>query len=309
MRIFAPTACLLAFTSQSLAAPANPSTLGSLVNSILNVKLVVFGDSFSDNGNAYDLDNKAFPVQPYDNGRFSNGPVWNEALTGRGGLNIKLINKAYGGATTGTSTGFVTDLQGVNYAVPSLLDQVSEYSRGLSPSAGLTSIHVLFAGGNDHNNKLVKNLGNVTVPLVIANIKTSALQLIEKGAKHIVLMNVPPASKCPRLIPTPQIGAIFDSMIDAHNAALVPLVSELKSAGAWTVSLFDTNSLVKDMAENPSKYGFTNVKDACVDLAKGTVCGPQQEYMFWDQLHPTTRTHNIIADKMVAFLKNGGRSM
>ena len=43
--------------------------------------LVVFGDSLSDNGNLYEYLKHQLPVSPpYFKGRFSNGPVWVEAL-------------------------------------------------------------------------------------------------------------------------------------------------------------------------------------------------------------------------------------
>ncbi|KAJ3036824.1 hypothetical protein HDV00_002377 [Rhizophlyctis rosea] len=304
-RIF--TAACLALATLAPTSLASPA-VG--ITDLFSVKVTVFGDSLSDNGNAFQLDNQVFPPPPYDGGRFSNGPVWNEKVKGNV-LSVKLSNKAYAGATTGTSTGYVTDLSGTNYAVPSMLEQVNSYTASgqLKNDFTMTSMYVLFAGGNDYNNKLVKGLSNVTVDNVISNIRTSATTLINGGARNIVLINIPPASKSPRLIAmnNPTVSAIMDGLITQHNAALTPLVADLKTAGAKSVLVFDMFSLVKDMAENPTTYGFTNVQQPCVDLVAGTTCGTPDEYMFWDQLHPTAKTHGVIAEKMTAFLKANGR--
>ncbi len=59
--------------------------------------IIVYGDSFSDNGNLFgDL---GIPAPPYWNGRYSNGPVAVENLAAA--LSTPLIDEAWGGATTG----------------------------------------------------------------------------------------------------------------------------------------------------------------------------------------------------------------
>ena len=46
-------------------------------------KLYVFGDSFSDTGSVFNFTGGAFPNTPYAPGRFSNGPVWTDAITNK----------------------------------------------------------------------------------------------------------------------------------------------------------------------------------------------------------------------------------
>src|SRR5438270_12307648 len=61
--------------------------------------VVVFGDSLSDNGNLFAASGGLVPQVPYYNGRFSNGPVAVEQLSGL--LGVPLLDFALGGATTG----------------------------------------------------------------------------------------------------------------------------------------------------------------------------------------------------------------
>ena len=83
--------------------------------------MYVFGDSLSDTGDLFTFCKSnaacptfpvgfpfAPPIAPYDNGRFSNGPVWVEYLAQGLGLpapapsNVGGANYAWGGAETGT---------------------------------------------------------------------------------------------------------------------------------------------------------------------------------------------------------------
>ena len=69
-------------------------------------RLVVFGDSLSDNGNLFAVTGGAAPAAPFVNGRFSTGPVFVELLgfnLGRqtaGSPVTGSINYAYGGSRT-----------------------------------------------------------------------------------------------------------------------------------------------------------------------------------------------------------------
>src|ERR1051325_6177463 len=64
-------------------------------------RLIVFGDSLSDNGNLFALSGNTYPPPPYYLGRFSNGPVWVEDLAER--LGVPLDDFAVGGANTDTT--------------------------------------------------------------------------------------------------------------------------------------------------------------------------------------------------------------
>jgi hypothetical protein len=68
-----------------------------LVSAGHRAAVIVYGDSFSDNGNLFRV--VGIPQPPYWNGRYSNGPVAAENLAAS--LGVPLLDDAWGGATTG----------------------------------------------------------------------------------------------------------------------------------------------------------------------------------------------------------------
>jgi len=44
---------------------------------------------------------------------------------------------------------------------------------------------------------------------------------------------------------------------------------------------------------DPAAYGFTDVSDPC--LVGVTPCSNPNQYLFWDDLHPTTAADQILA--------------
>jgi phospholipase/lecithinase/hemolysin len=55
--------------------------------------------------------------------------------------------------------------------------------------------------------------------------------------------------------------------------------------------------------DNPSAYGFTNIKDAClVEVSPGVFaqCPNPNQYFYWDGFHPTAATGRLLAGAMFA---------
>src|SRR5262249_34260293 len=98
--------------------------------------MVIFGDSLSDVGNAYNSDLHLDPTPPYYNGRFSNGPLWVEDLA----ASLSLANPApstssgrdyaYGGVHTGSGT-----TREVIFNFPNIGTQISSYLSSNTPPA------------------------------------------------------------------------------------------------------------------------------------------------------------------------------
>lgn len=78
----------------------------------------------------------------------------------------------------------------------------------------------------------------------------------------------------------------------------------LKLKRGLQIALYDHVGISNKIRANPIQYGLTNVNDACqsVYLPSGnrSVCSTLDNYYFWDKIHPTGRTHEIIGKDMAS---------
>ena len=59
------------------------------------------------------------------------------------------------------------------------------------------------------------------------------------------------------------------------------------------VTYFDTFGFMHLVVTNPGAFGFTDVTQPC--LVGLTPCSNPNQYLFWDNLHPTTEADKILA--------------
>jgi len=258
--------------------------------------LVVFGDSLSDVGNIAQAPFINEPGPYYWNGRFSNGPVYAETLAT--GLGLPALTRstasgndfAYGGAQT-TGTGFPDNL-----FVQDIDDQVSKYLG--SRTANATTLYALFAGAND----LLGGQTNMSVP--VNSLQSSMNRLITAGARNFVVFNLPPLGNTPRYNTNPSTLSLYNSRSQQFNSALSTMLDGVQSNNpAVTIKRFDTTALFNEALANPQLLNLTNVtSSAAPGLSPGDttydtsriVPNPNQ-YLFWDDLHPTAAVHLILA--------------
>ncbi|GLU23715.1 hypothetical protein SLE2022_397020 [Rubroshorea leprosula] len=92
-----------------------------------------------------------------------------------------------------------------------------------------------------------------------------------------------------------------------YNEGLVPMLRGLKSElQGMNYTYFDTYSFMQKIIENPSTYGFSEIKSACCGLGtlKAVVpclpvadyCPNRTDHLFWDLYHPTETAYRIFAD-------------
>jgi outer membrane lipase/esterase len=190
--MFRSTLAAVVTTISVAATPVAAATVADIYSSFW-----VFGDSLSDNGNLAAL--TAFPPAPYFDGRFSNGPVWNERflddfLPGRSG------NFAFGGART-ADTGD---------AVPDLDDQVAAFTTARPTlTLGSRSLASVFFGANDVfdaiNAAAASAPGDILGVLsgraaaTLGNIAAGVGALSAQGIKEFALWNLPDLGQTPRL--------------------------------------------------------------------------------------------------------------
>ena len=272
--------------------------------------LFAFGDSLSDAGNLYFADRRTAPVSPpYDPGHFSNGPTWVEDLSemlGLGALTPSLKGGndfAFGGAQTGT-----TAIEGLNPI--DLPGQIVDYALS-HPRPVPGALYTLDIGANDIMNTLSEfaagkiTLGGVSTVVTEAENNTvhaiDALYLL--GARNLLFYEVPNLGLTPLFDGTPLQGVASFFARSFDKTVLADLVP-LERLGL-KVSDLNTYALLGKVEANPSHYGFTNASDPVwtgkfTSYTSGTLVSTnpaiQNQYLFWDHVHPTAAGHQLTAD-------------
>ena len=260
-------------------------------------RLVVFGDSLSDNGNLYLATGGSTPASPpYYQGRFSSGPVWTELL-GFNAANFNgsvsgSINYAFGGSRTDAST----------TPPPGMLAQLGAYS-GRGGTFGPNDLVTVLGGANDIFQTL-ELAGASSAPLAYmntvtntasTNVNTLVNAVAGGGAGTILVANLP------KLSLTPQFRAAGASAASLADAAAGNFNSTLLTKLTATAAARpDTNIIVMDLyrigdliAANPARFGVTNVTESCFNGV--TVCSSPSSYFYFDGVHPTATGHQLIA--------------
>jgi len=260
--------------------------------------IVVFGDSLSDNGNMLAQTGGLFPTTPiYWNGRMTNGMVWNETLAID--IGAALTNFAVVGAQSGTSNVWDGQLPGSPFG--GLQNQIAAYTSG---TVDPTAVHFIAAGSN--NFLSIPSDPAAAITQGVTDITTAVATLKANGAAHVRVLNLPDLGLTPRLI-SAGLTTAGTGLSNAFNAALA---GSLASAGFAGVPIFDTAAVMREIVANPAGFGFTNVTDACIDPFDPAAPGScitdwtldADEFMFWDDVHPTRAVHGVLADQIRASL-------
>lgn len=279
-------------------------------------KIVVFGDSLSDNGNLYEYMKHQFPVSPpYYKGRLSNGPVWAELLVESyfpGAGDRHLLDYAYAGAAV---------VEGDDEPLFTLRSEVDSYFLAHQNKADDHALYVIWIGANnylalpDDMNKAVLDVGE--------GIQHSLKQLVDKGAKHVLVLNLPDLGRTPVAVDL-GVTAELTSASERHNQLLLDMVNGFKQTAPSVEWLyFDVRYALDDLMTNPEANGFSNIKGTCYESSvdepsiqmglqvasmlqlnsKKSAC---DGYLFFDPVHPSTSAHKILAERTRQLLQNAG---
>lgn len=280
--------------------------------------IVVFGDSLSDNGNLYEYMKHQLPQSPpYFDGRFSNGPVWIEYLISTYFPNnpeTHLLDYAFGGA------GVSVDVED-DEVFFTLRRQMNAYFLSHQDAADPDNLYVVWIGANNYlgmPEEVEETLKNVN-----QGIAEGLQRLVDKGAKHILVLNLPDLGKTPAATEFGSVeGLSFYSI--QHNSRLTKTVDTFRANNPdvqWIY--FDIGTMFNEVIDHASEYGFNNVSGTCSDSLKsngynssvlqmaaatkpgkdGAVC---EGFLFFDLVHPTGLAHKIMADKARILLDSAG---
>jgi outer membrane lipase/esterase len=303
MSRFLRNAALAALTVAAAGAVASAASAQSYN------RLVVFGDSLSDNGNLYAATFNTQPASPpFFQGRFSNGPVFTELLgfnAGRSAAGASVtgsINYAYGGARTDNSA-----------FPPGMRNQLLAYT-GAGGTFGANDLVSILGGANN----IFQAVGPASVsanptgfiqPVALsaaADINFIVNNVAAAGAGTILVSNLPNLALTPQFNQGPGAPAapLADYAGTQFNGALLnALMSTAAARPGSNIILMDLYKIGPALVARPGAFGLTNIRDACFNGV--TVCANPDSYMYWDGVHPTAAGHRLLAALSTDYLYYG----
>ncbi len=252
---------------------------------------------------------------------------------------------ALAGSCTGYGQGGsrVTNPIGINNAVGALtvpvVTQVANHLTRFSSFSG-TDIVFVWAGANDVLTQFGAIGAGLPAATAVANMQLAGTelatlvrtQIVGRGATRVVVLNVPDLSITPS----------FSALPAPNRALLTQLSTEFNttlSTGLTGVDvrMFDARAFLNAAVASPATYGFTNVTTTACDPAirggSALLCNASlasafaspipnptpvpnvnsirtgasaSTWLFADGVHPTTGGHRVLANEVIAKLKEYG---
>src|SRR5213082_1159589 len=287
-------------------------------------QVIVFGDSLSDDGNiahrVRDTIGFSYPSSNfnYSDYRFTDDTntspaanlyvgTWHEQLE-KTFLGLAVAKNsldggtdyAFGGATTKDGTQDRTIINNpfpfgggdFTITIDNISKQINDYLA--SHAADPKALYVLWGGGNDlfddYNAQSVTNTATRVGMLII--------RLANAGARNFLVPNVPPLGAVPNSFGDPNRVAGLDQASASYrtqlSSAVGSVVSGFKGNGI-TIHVYNLDvwlDVIRVMGQ-PAKYNFVNT----IDSAQGQSGVNPDEYLFWDDIHPTTGGDHELANE------------
>lgn len=293
-------------------------------NEPLFTRMIVFGDSLSDPGNAFiatgeqsvppyaELEGILIPSAPYAIGghHFSNGPTWIEQLA-RELLLVKdaepalqvtgARNYAFGGAR-------ILDSMDNPFDLPEQV-RLFLYAGGASLLDEDTLI-VIFAGGNDLRQALLKADAGIVLAAVdaVAGVHPPPedpgviQRLYNAGGRKFLVANAPNLGLAPAIRNSGEAASAFATLLAmefnfALGSQLAVLQEELEEIQVVTFDVFV--ALNGAVAEGR----FANADAACISPNMPPFhCLTPKDFLFWDGIHPTRAGHEVLKERALVDL-------
>ncbi len=140
-------------------------------------------------------------------------------------------------------------------------------------------------------------------------------KILAKGAKYVVVMNLPDSAQTPYGASTTADGrALLTGLVNTFNTTFQKAVTDM----ALDVVVVDANAANKDVFANSVQYGVTNFSVPACDLTKlpggsSLFCNASTliptanaGFLFADSVHPTIFGHRLFADYVTLQLAKKG---
>jgi phospholipase/lecithinase/hemolysin len=201
----------------------------------------------------------------------------------------------------------------------SLLGQYEQYQVDLGGGpVDADALYVVWSGSNDLQDVLTLagsgNPAGAFARLDQAIVDTAYVinDLVGLGARNLLIPNLPDLGLVPAVAAQgPQAVAAGSFFSAQFNAGLDAALADLSGVPELELWRYDTFGFLRDAVSDPGPLGLTNTTAPCLSnfyvtgpLGPGPVstCPNPDQYLFWDIVHPTARTHEILAAEMRALI-------
>ncbi len=271
-------------------------------------RVIIFGDSLSDTGNLAII-NLPFPY--FDN-RISNGPVAVDFVTQSLGLNANRSGHLFSNGS------------GINFSVAGgnivggdpedLTQQVDAFFATESGRFSSLDLVTVFMGGNDLRD--IRNIADESSAAQRINetaevFKQQTQRLIGAGAQKIFVPNVANIGRVPetqsRESSDPGVSNRASTYVQSYNRLLKSISDELVETSDADIVLFDLFSALEGILDTPQSFGFDASAQGCFDpddfdIQTSCILFGFNSRVFFDSLHPSSKTHQLIAEQMISLL-------
>ncbi|CEP14271.1 hypothetical protein [Parasitella parasitica] len=266
--------------------------------------IFAFGDSYTDNGSLQsfytsktdkiDRTSLRTATSPTIK-READGPLWVEYLAGLM-EDANLYDFARSGATANNKLilRYTEDLNA----------QVNRYLRSDASAVPKdNSLFTIWIGVNDITVLFKKHPVDTTkrqsiVNGVVNTVRYDMEKLRAIGANNILLLGLIPLENLPLYRElTPEAKHQLEKLVSEYNMKLIETMDHFKADNPGVnASFFDTNQLFKKL------FNHTQVeRNALLHCRKQPDCG---DHIWWDFLHPSSKTHAKIAEAIYHYVNS-----
>jgi outer membrane lipase/esterase len=221
-----------------------------------------------------------------------------------------------------------------------IVDQISRHLAKVGGSFAADDLVTVMAGGNDlimndaqYRGMLALGYTEAEATEAVMGLMTLAgaelagyikTQIVDKGAKRVVVVNLPDISTTPRYLnadadaDTPEDDHVsrklIQDMVVVFNATLA---AGLKDTEANVLQV-DAFTVGHDQTAHPAQYGLTNVTEPACDLATmplptslvctvdSLVADATETWQFADEVHPSPYGYKLLAQLVTSEMSKKG---
>ncbi|MDR3477415.1 MAG: SGNH/GDSL hydrolase family protein [Gammaproteobacteria bacterium] len=227
-------------------------------------KIVIFGDSLTDNGNLFLHDAGILPKSPpYFNGRFSNGDVWTDSLDLYFQAKRHIVSENY--ALGGETVIYHSPIEG--FVPYTLSASVQGYLFSAYFQDKSHVLYIIWIGANDYVEGAT-DLDQLSTN-VVNQISDTIQHLIDLGAENFLVINLPDVAATPygRIQEKREVLATLTRL---HNKKLSSAILKFqRDHKNLIIHEFDMNHFFVELMEKPDTYNkqfnvnITDTQSSC----------------------------------------------